>query len=48
MGKRILQQSLIHVENFGYKREYIIKSLEANELNHATATYYLKLSLNDE
>ena len=37
-----------YVENFGYKREYIIKSLEANELNHATATYYLKLSLNDE
>ena len=37
-----------YVENFGYKRDYIIKSLEANELNHATATYYLKLSLNDE
>ena len=37
-----------YVENFGYKRDYIIKSLEGNELNHATATYYLKLSLNDE
>ena len=36
------------VENFGYKKEYIIKSLESNELNHATATYYLKVSLNDE
>ena len=37
-----------YVENFGYKRDYIIKSLEANELNHAVATYYLKLSLSDE
>ena len=37
-----------YVENFGYKKEFIIKSLETNELNHATATYYLKLSLNDE
>ena len=33
------------VENFGYKKEFIIKSLESNQLNHATATYYLKLSL---
>ena len=33
------------VEDFGYKKEYIIKSLELNELNHASATYYLKLSL---
>ena len=37
-----------YVESFGYKKEYIIKSLELNELNHATATYYLKLSLNDD
>ena len=37
-----------YVESFGYKREFIIKSLETNEINHATATYYLKLSLNDE
>ena len=37
-----------YVEGFGYKREFIIKSLETNEINHATATYYLKLSLNDE
>ena len=36
------------VEDFGYKREYIIKSLENNEMNHATATYYLKLSLQNE
>ncbi len=32
------------VESFGYKKEYIIKSIELNELNHASATYYLKLS----
>ena len=37
-----------YVESFGYKREFIIKSLEINEINHATATYFLKLSLNDE
>ena len=39
------EEALKYVENFGYKKEYIIKSLESNELNHATATYYLKLSL---
>jgi non-specific serine/threonine protein kinase len=33
-----------YVENFGYKKEFIIKSIELNELNHASATYYLKLS----
>ena len=33
------------VENFGYKREYIINSIENNELNHASASYYLKISL---
>ena len=32
------------VESFGYKKDYIIKSIELNELNHASATYYLKLS----
>ena len=33
-----------YVESFGYKKEFIIKSLELNELNHASATYYLRLS----
>ena len=33
------------VEDFGYKKEYIIKSIELNELNHASATYYLRLTL---
>ena len=42
-----LDENIIkYVENLGYKREYLIKSLELNELNNATATYYLKLSLN--
>ena len=40
------EEALKYVENFGYQKEYIIKSLELNELNHATATYYLKLYLN--
>ena len=39
------EEAIKYVENFGYKKEYIIKSLEGNELNHATATYYLRLSL---
>ena len=44
-----LDENIIkYVENLGYKKEYIIKSLMLNELNYATATYYLKLSLNDE
>ena len=42
---KIDEEVIKYVENFGYKKEYIIKSLELNELNHATATYYLKLSL---
>ena len=33
------------VEEFGYKREYIIKSLLNDELNYCTATYYIKLYL---
>ena len=37
-----------YVENLGYKREYIIKSLELNDLNYATATYYLKFCINDK
>ena len=38
-------EAIKFVEKFGYKREYIIKSLESNELNHAAASYYLKLTL---
>ena len=29
------------VSDLGYNEEYVIKSLEKNELNHATAIYYL-------
>ena len=29
------------VSDLGYDEEYVIKSLEKNELNHATAIYYL-------
>ena len=40
--------ALKFVEDFGYKKDYIIKSLINNELNHCTATYYLKISLMNE
>ena len=36
------------VENFGYNRKYIIRSLQTNEINHAIASYYLMLSLLNE
>ena len=39
------EDAIKFVESFGYKREYVIKSIESNELNHAAASYYLKLSL---
>ena len=39
------EEAIKYVENFGYKKEYVVKSIESNELNHASATYYLKLSL---
>ena len=45
---QIEEYVLKYVENFGYKRDYIIKSLEKNELNHATATYFLRFSLQNE
>ena len=39
------EEALKFVESFGYKKEFIKKSIELNELNHASATYYLQLSL---
>ena len=36
------------IEEFGYKKDYILKSLENNELNHCTALYYIHLSLLNE
>ena len=44
----INENAVKFVEDFGYNREYIIKSLLNNELNHCTATYYLKISLIEE
>ena len=47
--KLIIDENVLkYVEEFGYKREYIIKSLECDELNHAIACYYLKLSLDNK
>ena len=31
----------------GYKKDYIQKTLSANELNYASATYYLLSNQND-
>ena len=45
---KIEEYALQYVENFGYKRDYIIKSLGKNELNHATATYFLRITLQNE
>lgn len=40
-----IDESLIKtLENFGYKRDYLIKALENNELNYATTAYYLLLN----
>ncbi len=39
------ENALKFVEDFGYNRNYIIESLMNDELNHCTATYYLKISL---
>lgn len=33
--------SLTQMEQFGFRRDYVVKCLKKNELNHATATYYL-------
>jgi hypothetical protein len=33
------------VEEHGYKKDYLMKSLFANELNYATTTYFLLLNL---
>ena len=41
----INNKALKFVENFGYNKEFIIKSLQLNENNHAIACYYLGLSL---
>ena len=45
---KINTKAIQFVENFGYNRDFIIKSLQLNEINHAIATYYLYLSLLNE
>ena len=35
------------MESLGYKKEYIQKTLNNNELNYASATYYLLLNQTD-
>ena len=44
----INEKVLDYVEEFGYKRDYIINSLLNDELNYCTATYYIKLFLMNE
>ena len=45
---KINEKAVKFVENFGYNKEFIIKSLQLNEINHAIASYYLALSLLNE
>jgi len=41
----IIDENIVKlVEELGYKREYIMKSLNSNELNYSTASYYLLLN----
>ena len=42
---KINEKAVKFVENFGYNKEFIIKSLQLNEVNHAIASYYLALTL---
>ena len=35
------------IENFGYDREYVLKSLKNNYLNHATTIYFLLMNYED-
>ena len=42
------EMAIKYVENIEYKRDYIVRCLENNELNYANATYFLKLSLQNE
>ena len=45
---KINEKAVKSVENFGYNRQFIINSLQSNEINHAIASYYLILSLLNE
>jgi hypothetical protein len=39
------ENALRFVEGFGYNKGYVVKSLQQDLINHATACYYLKISL---
>ena len=43
LQKQINEKALQQLESFGYDREQVIASLQAGEINHATATYQLLL-----
>ena len=45
---KINEKVIKSVENYGYNKKYIIRSLQSNEINHAIASYYLILSLLNE
>ena len=38
------ERILLQIENLGYDRDYIIKSLKSNFLNHATTIYFLLMN----
>ncbi len=49
VGTFVLDENVIRtVEELGYKKEYLVKSLYANEISYATATYFLLLNSNIE
>ena len=41
------EKILSKIENFGYDRDYVIKSLKNNFLNHATSIYFLLMNYED-
>ena len=44
----IIDESIIkNMESLGYKKDYIQKTLNNNELNYASATYFLLLNQTD-
>ena len=44
----INEKAIRFIEEFGYNKKYIIRSLQSNEVNHAIASYYLIMSLLNE
>ena len=46
--KKMDEKILLQVESFGYNKELVTKCIQAGEINHATATYYLLTNGVDE